>query len=63
MTCVDFRCPYVNFCRYFPNPVLQNNEYCLHQEQITIRAKNYLKYLESINNEKEGDSNEYTIRD
>ena len=46
-SCSDLLCPYIPFCRYYPFPESLNNECCLHQEQITIRAKNYLKYLES----------------
>lgn len=46
-SCSDLLCPYIPFCRYYPFPESLDNECCLHQEQITIRAKNYLKYLES----------------
>ena len=51
-SCVDLLCPYISFCRYYPDPDIVKND-CIHKEQITIRAKQHLKYLEYNKEEKE----------
>lgn len=45
-------CPYIPFCRYYPEPDIVKKD-CVHREQITIRAKQHLKYLEHNKEEKE----------
>lgn len=45
-------CPYIAFCRYYPEPDIVKED-CVHKEQITIRAKQHLKYLEYNKEEKD----------
>lgn len=52
ISCSDLLCPYIPFCRYYPDPNIVKND-CIHKEQITIRAKQHLKYLEYNKEEKE----------
>lgn len=52
MSCSDLLCPYISFCRYYPDPDILKND-CIHKEQITIRAKQHLKYLGYNKGEKE----------
>ena len=42
----------IPFCRYYPEPDIVKDD-CVHKEQITIRAKQHLKYLEYNKDEKE----------
>lgn len=53
ISCSDLLCPYIPFCRYYPEPDIVKED-CVHKEQITIRAKQYLKYLRYNKEEKEG---------
>lgn len=52
ISCSDLLCPYISFCRYYPEPDIIKKD-CTHKEQITIRAKQHLKYLEYNKKEKE----------
>ena len=52
MNCSDFVCPYIPYCRYYPEPDIVKED-CVHKEQITIRAKQHLKYLGYNKEEKE----------
>lgn len=45
ISCSNLLCPYIPFCRYYPEPSIVKKD-CVHREQITVRAKQYLKCLE-----------------
>ena len=47
MSCSELLCPYIPFCRYYPEPDIVKKD-CVHKEQITIRAKQHLLYLSSL---------------
>ena len=50
--CSYLLCPYIPFCRYYPEPDIVKDD-CVHKEQITTRAKQHLKYFEYSKKEKE----------